>query len=123
MYFIRVGGLNWNTIANYVFVTSTKTADVMTPTGLFGTAQGISSITWTWGSNGADSYKLYMASSPTTVIYSGSNPFFPETGLSTNTAYGRMVTAVVSGIESPLSAAVTTYTNAAVPGQPAFTNV
>src|SRR5207244_3349043 len=89
-----------------------------------GTAQGVSSMTWAWGAvNGASAYKLYEASSPATVIYTGAASTFTEIGLSTNTAYGAQVTAIVSGVESPLSPSVTDYTMAAVPGQPSFSNV
>src|SRR4029077_194634 len=39
------------------------------------------------------------------------------------TAYGRVVTAVINGVESALSPSATTYTLAATPGAGVFTNV
>jgi hypothetical protein len=123
-YFFEVGSLNYNNVPDFVFVGSTATLLPPAPTGLAGTAQGVSSMTWAWGAvTGATAYKLYMATSPTTVVYTGAANTFTEINLSTNTAYGRQVSAIVSGVESPLSPSVTDYTMAAVPGQPAFSNV
>ena len=106
---------------SYVFVDSTRTLDVPTPAELAGSALGVSSISWTWdafsGIPGI-SYNVYQATSPATRIYSGALNSFIETGLSTNTANGVAVSAMLDGIESPLSAAATAYTDAAVPGRP-----
>src|SRR5258708_36406584 len=102
-YYLRAGGLNWNNVPNFVTVPSTKTLATPTPGGLAGTAVGVSSITWAWGAvTGASDYRLYMATSPTTLVAATSGPnSYIETGLSTNTAYGRMVTAVICGAANP----------------------
>ncbi len=124
-YYLRVGALNHHQVPNFVTLAgSTVTLRTPTPTGLAGTAVDVSAINWAWGAvSGASEYRLYLATSPTTMVYSGIANSYLETGLSTNTAYGRVVSAVLSGVESDLSAGVTTYTKAATPGQPAFSNV
>jgi hypothetical protein len=126
-YYARVGGLNWEMIANYVPIGSTVTLTVSTdtiPTGLDGTALGHSSISWTWNTvPGASEYLLYSTSGSVLISSGMASPFYTETGLSTNTAYGRRVTAVVSAVESGLSASATTYTQAAVPGTPSFSGI
>ena len=69
---------------------------------------------------------MYNAASTTTLVTTQFSPIFVETNLSTNTAYGRVVTAIVNGVESACrsgSAVATTYTLAATPGQPQFSNV
>ena len=123
-YYFRVGGLNWNNVPNFSAFLSTPTANVPVPAGFHGNVQGVSSITWTWGDVGADSYVLYMATSPSTIVFSPiASTFYTETNLSTNTAYGRVVAAVDGGVQGALSNSATTYTAAAVPGQPSFSNV
>ncbi|MCX5792347.1 MAG: fibronectin type III domain-containing protein, partial [Elusimicrobia bacterium] len=77
---------------------------------------GVSSISWTWAEvAGALNYIVYAASEPATVIASPSAPVFIETGLSTNTSYGILVSAVNPAGEGAQSAAVSTYTFAAGP--------
>ena len=123
-YYFKVGSINWDNVRNYANVISTVTLNTPTPVGLAGTAVGVSSISWAWGGiTGASAYTLYMATSPSTAVYTGLANSFIEMNLSTNTAYGRVVSATVNGVMSPLSAAVTTYTLAATPGQPQFSNV
>ena len=62
-YYFNVGGLNWTYTPNYIFVGSTETAIVPTPTGLLGTAVGVSSISWAWGGvAGATLYHVFYAS-------------------------------------------------------------
>jgi len=124
-YFIQVGALNWVMNPNFTSIGSTRTAVTSTPTGLAGSPLGVSSITWTWNSvGGASSYSLYMATSPATLIAGGIViSTYTEIGLSTNTSYGRVVSAVVSGSTSSLSTGATTFTLAATPGVPNFTNI
>jgi len=125
-YFFRVGGINYNDVVNFTVMSATQTLGVPTPMGLAGNAIGVSSISWAWGAFSnipGISYILYQATSPTTQVYSGTANSFTEPNLSTNTAYGRVVSAMLSGVQSPLSAAVTTYTDAAVPGQPVPSSV
>ena len=64
----------------------------------------------------ADSYNLYEATAPLTLVLSTPTPGFVETGLSTNTPYGLTVTAVINFVESGRSPAVSSYTFAAAPG-------
>jgi hypothetical protein len=119
-YYIRAGGLNAAGIPNFSLIGSTITSGASAPTGLVVNAASLTSITWLWGTvSGATAYNLYNAGSPTTALYTGASANFVETGLSTNTAYTRAVTAVV-GTEGSLSPAVTGYTLAAAPGMPSF---
>jgi len=122
-YYFRIGSLNWDSIYSYIPVGSTVTTNVPAPV-LTGVALGVSSITWSWTPiAGATQYRVYQATSTTTLLQSQGGTSWDETGLSTNTAYGRVVTAIVSGVESPLSNSVTTYTLAAIPGDPIFSTV
>jgi len=108
----------------FVSKISAPTPPPTPPTSLIGTALGISSISWNWNTvTGASAYNIYQATSTAPLIASTTTTNFIETGLSSNTAYGRVVTSIVNGLESPLSSAATTYTFAAAPGTPVFTNV
>src|SRR5258706_2449447 len=65
-----------------------------------------------------------MAGSPATLIVSDIlRSSFRERGLSPNTAYGRVVTAVISGVESGLSNSATTYTFASIPTKASISGV
>ena len=119
-YYLRIRAANGDGfLTGFLGPVSTQTLSDP-PTGLFGTALGVSSITWQWNSVvGASSYNLYMATSPTTLIANiNSGTTYNEVGLSTNVAYGRVVTAVNAGGESALSASATTYTFASIPTIP-----
>ena len=126
-YYVRVRAANaGGVLTGFDSVLSTQT--LLPPPGipqnLSGSALGVSSISWTWNAvTSASSYNVYEATSPTTRVGNTPTTTFTDTGLLTNTAYGRVVTAVVSGVESGLSTSATTYTLAVVPGTPAFSNV
>ncbi|PIU20292.1 MAG: hypothetical protein COT18_03030, partial [Elusimicrobia bacterium CG08_land_8_20_14_0_20_59_10] len=77
---------------------------------------GFSSISWTWAAaTGAESYKIYAASAPSSVIGTSLSADFIETGLTPNASFGILVSAVDPDGESAKSSAVSTYTFAAVP--------
>jgi len=77
------------------------------------------SITWTWTppSGFADGYRIYQASSPSTLV--ATVPFgintYEETGLSSNTAYGRFIKSYNLMGESSASNQATFYTLAVPP--------
>ena len=123
-YYLRIRAANGDGfLTGFLGPVSTQTLSDP-PTGLVGMAMGVSSITWTWNPVvGASSYQLYIASSPSTLVGTSFSTSFDDLGLSTNTAYGRVVLAVNAGGSSALSASATTYTQAAVPGQPSFNTV
>lgn len=74
------------------------------------------SITWTWSAAaGALSYDVYEASSPSTLLANVASATYPEVGLSTDTQYGIVVTAVTGAGQSILSPAGYAYTLAAPP--------
>ena len=86
------------------------------PAGLAGTALGVSSIKWTWSAlAGAESYNLYEAAKPASLIASTAAAPCTITGLSPNTAYGVVVAGVVFAKPGPLSAEASVYTLAAPP--------
>ena len=97
-YYVRVRAENGDLFMTAFSVPgSTVTLQASAPSGLTGTALGVSSISWTWSSvANASSYNLYMATSTATLIANVASPSYNEIGLSTNIAYGRVVTAVVS---------------------------
>jgi len=98
---------------------STRTLDTPAPTGLSAQVLGVSSISWNWNLvAGATAYNLYEATAPATLVISTPTAGFVETGLSTNTQYGLVVTAIVNSKESAQSPAVSSYTFAAIPGAP-----
>jgi hypothetical protein len=72
--------------SNGTFVQVGPAKPASAPTGLVGTAQGISSITWTWGSVvGADGYNVYYASTNVFIATAAATSFI-QTGISPNTA-------------------------------------
>ena len=119
-YYFRVRAANGDGFLTAFSTTnSTATLTVPPPTGLTGTALSVSTISWTWNPVAdAQSYNVYPASNPVSPIGNVLSPAWIETGLSTNTAYGLQVTAIISGVESVLSPATTRYTLAAVPTVP-----
>ena len=123
-YYFRIRAANGDGIASaFSLVGTTQTLNAPSPTNLVGVALGVSSISWTWSTvTGAQSYNLYYATG-TLDIAGISGTSVNEINLSTNVAYGRQVTAVVNGIESPLSAATTVYTLAATPTIAVFSGV
>ena len=121
-YYLRVNAKNGDNI----LTASSNTLIVRTlpaaPANFSGTAQGVSSITWTWGSvAGATQYKFYPSTGGAAIALT--NPALIQSSLSTNTAYGAHVSAVNSGTESALTAITTTYTLAADPVSQAVTSV
>src|SRR5207245_2112681 len=111
-YYVRVRAENGDLISTAFSLTgSTVTLPTPPPNSLSGAAQGVSSITWTWSSvTGASSYNLYQATSSALVQSAIVGLSVTEVGLATNTAYGRRVTAIVSGVETALSISATAYT-------------
>jgi hypothetical protein len=97
-----------------VITTQTFPAAIPAPVG---TALGVSSISWTWSAVGGPTvgfYNLYRASDAS-LLTQTTTPFFVETVLSTNTAYGLFLTAVNNSGESPLSPQTTAFTAPAAP--------
>ena len=87
-----------------------------TPADLAGEATGAGSIVWTWTPvPTASSYRIYPATDTGTLLAVSASPYFLETGLSTNTQNGVVVSVVNLAGESPQSAAVSTYTLSAQP--------
>ena len=121
-YYVRIQAENGDSIATtFSVVSDTETLNAPAPIILSGTAVGVSSISWTWSSViDATSYKVYQATSTGTLLISTTTPAWIDTGLSTNTDYGIVVTAVVGGAQSDFSASRTTSTLASVPGIPTF---
>jgi hypothetical protein len=79
-----------------------------------GSAQGVSSITWTWAAiKSADYYWLYPSTGGNPIAVNGNS--YLMTGLSTNTAYGVKLSAVNTFSEGALSKTATTYTLTAAP--------
>jgi len=90
-----------------------------------GTAQGVSSITWTWAAaSAATSYKVYYATNTASLIASPGGTTFTQTGLSTNTLSGIVVAGVNASGEGVNSSSATAYTLAQKPastaGSPIF---
>ncbi len=118
-----VGKPNYDSSSN--IVSSTTYPGV--PTDFNIQARTSTSITWTWTPpNGfADGYKIYQATSPTTLVATvpfGTNTY-EETGLSTNTAYGRYVRSYNIVGESLDSNHATFYTLAVPPENLQITEV
>ena len=95
--------------------------DLPPPPALSGAAAGISSITWSWNDvNLGETGYLLIASTggPVSGALAANTVTWPETGLSTNTAYTRSVAALnMPGTST--SAAVTRWTLAAPPASAA----
>lgn len=105
------------------------------PTSFTGSPSGTASISWGWAApsrrclaagGGANTYQVLNAA--TNADVSAGDPTktdlaFSETGLSVNTAYGRVVRAVDAFGNGALSASVTSYTQAAVPATLGFSSV
>ncbi len=90
------------------------------PTGLAGAGWTADSIRWTWNSTAtAAGYKIYKAGTGTLVATVAAPPFI-QTDLSSNTLNGVQVAVVNLSGESEKADAVSTYTLAAVPGEPAI---
>lgn len=69
-----------------------------------GTALGISSISWTWSAAAnAGAYRIYQASSPTTLLGTAGGTSFIQIRLSSNAVYGIVVAGTSAGISGPLS--------------------
>jgi len=119
-YWHRLIALNAAGVPNYgspsnIASTITYTA---APVSFTKISVGTTTIKWSWTPNGyADGYRIYQATSPNTLVATipfGTNTF-EETGLSTNTAYGRFVRAYNIMGESLDSNHATFYTLAAAP--------
>lgn len=84
---------------------------VVPPTGLSGTALGVSSITWTWSAvTGADAYSLYYATNPASRLASVSALTYTQTALQTNTTTGVIVKGSGAGVDGPSGfASTSTY--------------
>jgi len=130
-YYVRVGSLysvNYVTQSPPNYVLTIPASIVTDPsnqvTGLSAYQVTATSITWAWNPvPNATSYNVYLATSPSTLVTSVSASSFTDTGLAINALYGRMVAAVVGGMQGPLCAATSSYTLTLPPGAPTFTNV
>lgn len=127
-YWYRLIALNAVGSPNYAVpsnITSTLTYTAA-PVGFTKTAVSTASITWSWTPVGfSDGFRIYQATSPTTVVATVpfSQTYYEETGLSTNTAYGRFARAYNIMGESPDSNHATFYTLAAAPSNLSVTAV
>jgi len=125
-YYVRVRAKNGNNFpTTFSSITSTRTlGGLAAPTGLTNIAVTFNSINWSWTLVGpATGYNIYLASSPTTLIGSTTTIPWLETGLTINTAYGIVISALGPGQVSPLSASTTFYTQANLPGAPTISNI
>jgi hypothetical protein len=101
----RTNSLNSGHNVNWFF-----SAPALPPSGFAGVALGVSSISWTWNAvPGATSYNVYSAA-PMTLIMSLLTNSFTETGLTANTSYTRVTTAIVGAQESSPSNTATVST-------------
>ncbi len=107
------GGVNWSQPSVIVSTITYPAA----PTGFTITTRTATSITWSWTApaGGCDGYRIYRATDNSLIADQGSATTFEETGLSTNTAYGRFVRAYNIVGESLDSNHATFYTLAAAP--------
>jgi len=122
-YYFRVRAENSQNIVTG-FSTAGSTTTLVTPatTLLSGTAQGGSSITWTWSNVAGATFKLYDSGTSTLIAGGIASTSYTEINLSTNTSYSRKVTAVLYG-ESAFSNIVSTCTLASSPTSANPTNV
>ena len=107
------GGVNWSQPSVIVSIITYPAA----PTGFTITNRTATSITWSWQEpvGGCDGYRIYRATDNSLIADQGSATTFEETGLSTNTAYGRFVRAYNILGESLDSNHTTFYTLAVAP--------
>jgi fibronectin type 3 domain-containing protein len=107
------GGVNWSQPSVIVSTITYPAA----PTGFTITTRTATSITWSWTApvGGCDGYRIYRATDNSLIADQGSATTFKETGLSTNTAYGRFVRAYNIVGESLDSNHATFYTLAVAP--------
>ncbi len=89
------------------------------PTGLGGSAHGISSVTFNWSASGAQynvqAYGVYYTTNPTVLIASVTTPTFTFQGLLPNTSYNFQVTAANGVLESANSTSTAIVTLAVAP--------
>ena len=121
-YYFSVSAKNGNNI----FTSSSPIITALTlpapPENFSGSAQGVSSITWTWDSvANATQYKFYPSTGGTAIALA--NPTLTQINLSTNTTYGARVSVLNDSGESGLSNTVTVYTLAAAPISPIIASV
>ena len=118
-YFYRIYVFNQNDVINQNFYSPTVSTLTYpsAPTGFTATNRTATSITWSWQEpvGGCDGYRIYRATDNSLIADQGSATAFEETGLSTNTAYGRFVRAYNIVGESLDSNHATFYTLAAAP--------
>lgn len=96
------------------------------PTAFAASNVYITSITWSWtaSAGGADGYRVYMASSPSTMAADvAAATTYNEENLGPNAEYGRFAVAYNATGESLSSNETTTYTLAAAPTALEITNV
>ncbi|MCM2267236.1 MAG: fibronectin type III domain-containing protein [Elusimicrobiales bacterium] len=98
-----------------------------TVTGLAGSVQGVSSITWTWNSGSVSDADLYAYYS-NAGVFIGTSAFGPsgsyeQTGLGPNAPAMLRVAGRNAFGQGPLAVSATVYTLAALPAAPSFTGV
>ena len=114
-YYIRVRALNGNDIRSAPALLLAPTLPAP-PVQFQGAALDPASISWSWTPVvTASGYKVYAATDGVNVIAYTASPSFTQTGLSTDTMNGIMVSALNISGGSVQSAAVSTYTLAAAP--------
>ncbi len=114
-YYFRVRAENTQHIATAFSATGSTTTLSTPATNLVsGTAQGVSSITWTWSDIAGATFNLYDAGSSVLIAGGIASPSYTEINLSTNTSYDRKVTALLFG-ESAFSNVLSTSTLASLP--------
>jgi len=114
-YYFRVRAQNLqNIVTSFSSTGSATTLSTPLTSLISGTAQGTSSITWTWNAVAGATYNLYDADHASLIAGGIVATSYTEINLSTNTSYSRQVTAVLYG-ESALSTSLSTSTWASPP--------
>ncbi len=125
-YYFRVWAYNGNALmSEFSGVTEATTNPVPPPVSLTASEISQTSIEWSWDAvSGADGYRLYRATDSSQIggDITGQTSY-TESGLSTNTAYGRFVRAYIAGKESLDSDHATYYTLARAPVDTEVTEV
>ncbi|MEA3505938.1 MAG: fibronectin type III domain-containing protein, partial [Elusimicrobiota bacterium] len=122
-YYFRIWAYNHDEIETAYVQTDTTTLAVGVPQNFDGVVQSQTEIDWSWDAvSGADGYRIYSATDSSLVADGVSSPY-SETGLSTNTVYGRYVKAYIGSDESLSSNQTTYYTYASAPVTPSFSEV
>lgn len=115
-YYLRARARNRNDIFTDFNIFASSITRPGAPSGVFGTALGVSSISWTWDAiPGALSYNVYSSTGALSLSSNVSSNNFIQIGLSTNVVYSIRVSALNASGEGELSAPASTATFSASP--------